>query len=40
MILQHMGARCLGNHRETNNETTTAARQHILKKQIYVAVTE
>jgi hypothetical protein len=30
----------LGNDRETNNETTSVARQHILNKQMYAAVTE
>jgi hypothetical protein len=30
----------LGSDRETDNETTSAARQQILNKQIYAAVTD
>jgi hypothetical protein len=31
---------CVGNDVETNHETTSAARQQILNKQLYTAVTE
>jgi hypothetical protein len=38
-VLQHVDL-LLGNDRETNDETTSAARQQILNKQIYAAITE
>jgi hypothetical protein len=38
-ILYRVGP-LLSNELETNNETTSAARQHIFNKQVYAAVTE